>query len=234
MNYSSIEQRLNQNSLRCCGGFHPTAKDQGETIILADYQTAIIVGNAGNQSSFKFWQAFEKGQEEIKNPLENWTRQSLTKIAEDLEAAVIFPFDGPPFIPILTWAQRAEAVFPSPFGPLIHPEYGLWHAYRGVLLFEDKVELPSIETQASPCQDCAERPCVSTCPVDAIADNEFPKNFNIVACTEFMASTKGKDCLQNGCLARRACPTGQEHVYEPAQAEFHLTAFLKTFGPKTA
>jgi hypothetical protein len=29
-----------------------------------------------------------------------------------------------------------------------------------------------------------------------------------------------------GCLARRACPVGQAHVYGPAQARFHMAAFL--------
>ncbi len=233
MNYSTIEQHLKQYSLRCCGGFHPTSDDQRDVDALRDFQTAVIVGNAGNHTSFNFWQAFEIKREKVKNPLENWTRQTLTKIAKDLEAAVIFPFDGPPYIPILTWAQKAEAVFPSPFGPLIHPQYGLWHAYRGVLLFEDNIELPSLGTQTSPCQNCAEQPCISTCPVEAIADEEFPDNFDIKACTGFMASAKGKVCLQDGCLARRACPIGQEHIYEPAQAEFHLTAFLEIFGPKS-
>jgi ferredoxin len=228
MNYSSIEQRLSQNSLRCCGGFHPTSEDQNDTAILADFQTAIIVGNAGNRTSFNFWQAFENAKEEDKNPLESWTRQTLTKIAGDLDAAVIFPFDGPPYIPILTWAQKAEPVYPSPFGPLIHQKFGLWHAYRGVLLFKDKLDLPSFEIPASPCVDCAGQSCISTCPVNAIEAG----NFDIEVCIEFMASAKGNVCLQNGCLARRACPIGQEHVYEPAQAEFHLTAFLKTFGPK--
>ena len=48
-------------------------------------------------------------------------------------AAPIYPFGGPPYWPFQRWAQRAEAVFPSPLGILIHPEYGLWHAYRAAL-----------------------------------------------------------------------------------------------------
>jgi len=208
------------------------AADQRNTAILSDFRTAIIIGNAGNRNSFNFWQAFENAREnsrkEHKNPLENWTRLALTKIANDLDAAVIFPFDGPPYIPILTWAQKAEPVYPSPFGPLIHPVFGLWHAYRGVLLFADKLALPAFKKQVSPCVGCAGEPCISTCPVDAIDAG----NFNIETCTKFMASAKGNACLQKGCLARRACPIGQDHIYEPTQAEFHLQAFLETFGPK--
>src|SRR4030095_137820 len=40
------------------------------------------------------------------------------------------------------WAMRAEAVAPSPLGILIHPDYGLWHAYRGALAFAERLALP--------------------------------------------------------------------------------------------
>ena len=40
---------------------------------------------------------------------------------------------------------------PSPLGILIHPEFGLWHALRGALLFRDRLELPAIEARPSPC-----------------------------------------------------------------------------------
>ena len=38
--------------------------------------------------------------------------------------------------------MRAEAVAPSPLGILIHPDYGLWHAYRGALAFAERLALP--------------------------------------------------------------------------------------------
>ena len=48
-----------------------------------------------------------------------------------VRGGALFPFSCPPFLPFLRWAERAEVVFPSPSGPLIHPVYGLWHTYRG-------------------------------------------------------------------------------------------------------
>jgi hypothetical protein len=32
--------------------------------------------------------------------------------------------------------------------------------------------------------------------------------------------------MSGGCLARRACPVGREYAYDPAQARFHMQAFL--------
>ncbi len=190
--------------------------------------TAVIVGNASKSPSFDFWPTFENQQPIDENPLESWTRNVLGAIAKDLRADVLYPFDGPPYIPILTWAERAETVSQTPFGPLIHPEYGLWHAYRGVLLFTEKIDLPAFEKAPSPCETCADQPCLSTCPVEAIQD----RNFNVEACAGFLASPEGAVCFKGGCLARRACPIGQNHIYEPAQAAFHLQAFLETYGPK--
>ena len=226
MKYAEIEKCLNLEHLRCCGGFHPNSTDKlgqlNETI-----STAIIVGNAGNQTSFDFWAAFQAGPHHKENPLETWTRDILSEIATELAADVLYPFDGPPYIPILTWAERAEPVHQTPFGPLIHPEYGLWHAYRGVLLFKETIEIPPFHNSASPCIDCKDQPCLSACPVNAIADRDF----NIEACAGFLASDQGNTCSKEGCLARRACPIGQDHIYEPAQAAFHLQAFLETYGP---
>ncbi len=224
MNYSEIERRINKAHLRCCGGFYPDPSDEIDETI----ETVIIVGNAGNQKSYDFWSVFAADQNNGTDPLENWTRETLSKIAKDLNADALYPFDGPPYIPILTWAQRAESVHPTPFGPLIHSEYGLWHAYRGVLLFTEKIDLPSLPKTPSPCENCTDQACISTCPVDAVADGHF----NVEGCAGFLASSKGEVCLQGGCAARRACPIGQCHIYEPAQAEFHLQAFLETYGPK--
>jgi hypothetical protein len=224
MTYLEIEQRLHQAHLRCCGGFYPVPADD-----LADWvATAIIVGSARNIPTHGFWPSFAANRPLDTNPLEKWTTEVLSVIAADLKADVIFPFEGPPFIPILSWAERAEPVYPSPFGAFIHPILGLWHSYRGVLLFKEKIDLPATNDTPSPCETCQDRPCLSTCPVDAIKTGDF----NVEACVGFLASKKGDACLQGGCLARRACPIGQEHIYEPAQANFHLNAFLKTFGPK--
>lgn len=197
------------------GGFHPL--DNGKAPLGA--QTIIMIGNAGPA----MWRALSKEPLIGSNPLDAWTRKSLTPIADDLEAQVVFPFDGPPYYPFQHWAMQADDVFPSPIGPLIHPAFGLWHAYRAAFLFPESVEVPSKAQTASPCDTCTEQPCMNTCPVGAFK----PGNYDVAECRTFIAMPDGDDCLSAGCRARRACPIGQDHIYEAQQAEFHMQSFLK-------
>ncbi|MEK9678289.1 MAG: ferredoxin [Rhodospirillaceae bacterium] len=220
MDYPQIEQRIASTGLMVRGGFYPD-KDDG---IPVPCSTLILIGNAGPQ----FWRAIEREADMTNaNPIEDWSREILTEAAKELEADVLFPFTGPPYLPFLRWAQKAEPVFPSPIGPLIHPDYGLWHAYRGALAFGERIDVPPSEDANSPCETCLDRPCLNTCPVDAVGSGDY----DAPACAGFLAGPEGTSCLSNGCAARRACPLGQDYLYTPAQAGYHMNAFLKTFGP---
>jgi len=66
------------------------------------------------------------------------------------------------------------------------------------------------------------KPCLSACPVDAFSGTSY----DVAACAAHIGSTAGEDCMAGGCLARRACPVGQAFAYGPAQAQFHMRAFL--------
>jgi Fe-S-cluster-containing hydrogenase component 2 len=118
--------------------------------------------------------------------------------------------------------MRAEPVHVSPIGVLIHPDWGLWHAYRGALAFRGRLDLPEPDRRPSPCASCPDRPCQSSCPAGAIA----PTGYDSAACAAHVASERGVDCLQQGCRARRSCPVGAAHRYGPTQAEFHMRSFL--------
>ena len=116
------------------GGFHPDTSDG----VPGNPGTLVLIGNAGPA----MWEVFAKEHRGGPDPLDAWTRTVLGGVAAKLGATALFPFDGPPYLPFQRWAMRAEAVFPSPIGPLIHPEYGLWHAYRGALAFAEALDLP--------------------------------------------------------------------------------------------
>jgi len=116
----------------------------------------------------------------------------------------------------------AEALHASPLGILIHPDYGLWHGYRGALLFSERLDLPPKDTRPSPCESCTDKPCLSACPVGAFK----PDQYDIDACVEYLDTPPAADCREEGCRARRACPIGHDVAYEPNQASFHMTAFL--------
>ena len=191
----------------------PTLRDGGAAA------TVVLVGNAGPD----LWQRF-KGHAAGAHPLDEWCRQVLAPLAQNLGADILFPFDGPPHPPFQRWAQRAEGLPPSPIGPLIHPEYGLWHAYRGALLFGQVLALPPV-LSINPCDDCADKPCLTACPVATFSAGAY----DVAACVGHLRRPAGGDCMELGCRARRACPIGQDYHYNRAQAHFHMAAFLRNY-----
>lgn len=227
MRLEEIRKAAEGRGLALRGGFHPDAADAVPE--LADGGrpgTILLLGNVDPS----LWQAFRgapEGQgdslaDEDLGPLDRWSLRVITELAADLGAEAAFPFGGPPYFPFQRWAQRSEPVWPSPLGMLIHQDYGLWHAYRGALCFHARLALPAFETGASPCETCADQPCLSSCPVDAFSD----KGYDVSRCAGHLETPAGADCLELGCRARRACPVGVTSRYVPEQAAFHMSAFL--------
>ena len=198
------------------GGFHPEAGDAE----LAGIGTVFLVGNAGPA----MWEAFAPHIDGGKDPLDRWTKRVIDPIDERFGARVLYPFNAevPPF---QRWALRAEAVHASPLGILIHPEYGLWHAYRAALLFTERLDLPERSTAPSPCESCAEKPCLSACPVGAFSGSAY----DVAACADHVAKPQA-NCTSIGCHARNACPIGQVWRYAEPQTRFHMSAFARSVG----
>ena len=222
---ANISGRLAPHGLMVRGGFYPTPADA----VPGDPATLVLVGNAGPA----MWRAFEAAgptgrDADSANPLDDWVGDALTAVANALGATPLFPFGGPPHLPFQRWAQRADAVAPSPLGVLIHPDYGLWHAYRGALAFAERLDLPPRDDRPRPCDTCADKPCLSTCPVDAFGSD----GYDVPVCVAHISRPEGADCMELGCRARRACPVGTEFIYEPAHAAFHMAAFRRAQGEK--
>jgi len=224
MDMQIIEQALWGTGLICRGGFHPGAED-----LMPDDKgpiaSAIVVGNAGEAMWSEFSNSPEyAGRATDDHTLNAWTARVLGEVAKDLGCSVVFPFDGPPYFPFQRWAQKADTVFSSPIGPLIHTEYGLWHAYRGTLLFAEPIDLPPRKAANSPCESCPDRPCLSACPVNAFTE----RGYDVPHCVAHVATPEGVDCIELHCRARRACPVGREFQYVPAHANFHQSHFLRS------
>jgi hypothetical protein len=182
--------------------------------------TLLLAGTIGSS----WWDAFAGAPEAADgrpDPLDRWTRRLLAGLAAGCGAVALFPFGGPPYLPFQRWARRAEPVAPSPLGVLIHPDFGLWHAYRGALAFAERLALAPAERRASPCDGCAARPCLAACPVGAFAAT----GYDVAACVAHLGGGRGGACLSLGCQARLACPVGAEHRYAPPAAAFHMAAF---------
>jgi ferredoxin len=184
-------------------------------------RTLLLIGNAGG-SLWPEFQGAPEASDGRPDPLDRWSRRVIGGLAEMVGALALFPFGGPPYLPFLTWAQRAEPLAVSPLGMMIHPDYGLWHAYRGALAFAETLPLPAVPARPSPCESCREKPCLTACPVGAFT----AEGYGVTACVDHVAAPQGVDCLDLGCRARRACPVGRGYRYPAPQARLHMEAFL--------
>lgn len=201
------------------GAFHPEPEDNVPP--LPDGATARTVALAGPVGG-ALWSPFQAGRRDEPDPLDGWTRRVLGKVAADLGAHVVFPFGGPPHLPFQRWAIKAEGLRRSPLGLLIHPRHGLWHSYRGALLFAEALPVPPPPTPNHPCDGCPARPCLKSCPVDAYTTG----GFDGAACMRHLRTPAGQACIASGCRSRDACPTGNRSRYAPDQITFHMQAFI--------
>jgi hypothetical protein len=141
-------------------------------------------------------------------------------VARQVGARAVFPSDKP-YLPFQRWAMRAEGLKPSPLGILMHPVYGLWHAYRGALLFDEDVGFPAIDEPLHLCDACTGKPCLNSCPVGAHA----PAGFDHAACLFHVRAAQDRACMTGGCLDRNACPYGSAYRYPADMQAFHMAAF---------
>jgi hypothetical protein len=196
------------------GWFTPKEEDG----VGASAKFVILIGNAGPD----MFRRFARERDPSKDMIDDWTREVVSELADDLQATAIFPF-GEPAYPFLTWAKRSGAGHTSPLGLNIHATYGLWHAYRAALLFPVEFDLPKQSAGLHPCESCADKPCLSACPVGAFSGTSY----DVESCAAHVGSPAGIDCLDNGCKARRACPIGKSFTYHPYQAQFFMRAFVE-------
>lgn len=195
------------------GWFEPAPSDR----VPDGARFVILIGNAGPE----MFRRFARERDPARDSMDEWTSEAVTHLARQLDARPVFPFDTPP-LPFLSWARRGGSGHVSPLGLNIHPTYGLWHAYRAALLFPVTFDLAPPSAGSHPCESCAGKPCLSACPVGAFNG----QTYDVPACFAHIAGPQGAACMDRGCLARHACPVGQGFAYAPAQAQFHMRAFL--------
>lgn len=182
--------------------------------------SVVLIGNAGGA----MWPAFsgwlDARGDATANPLDRWSMEIIRPLAEMLGGEAYFPSEKP-WQPFQQWAMRAEGLKPSPLGILIHPEFGLWHGYRGAIGFKDKIGTATVPFDTHPCDACTDKPCLTRCPVGAVRSERF----DVKACRIHLGAAVGlSGCMISGCLARNACPLGAEHRYCPEQLRFHMAA----------
>lgn len=183
-------------------------------------KSVVLVGQAGaaHWPYFKAWRQRQPG--DLGDPLDRWSRDVIGGIASRHGARAVSPSDRP-YLPFQQWAMRAEGLKPSPLGILMHPVYGLWHAYRGALLLEVAVPVGQSHETIHLCDLCVGKPCLKSCPTGAHSEAGFAYG----ACLAHVRSRDGQSCRAAGCLDRNACPHGTSYRYPDEMQAFHMRAF---------
>jgi len=228
---ATLSAALQSFGLHLRGGFCP---DPSDGLQLADGRAAAVLWLVGNVGG-SLWDAFAASpfaRDGQANPLDRWSRHVGDTLADQYGGLALYPFTGPPerpgYHPFQQWAARSEPVHTSPLMLRIHPQHGLWHAYRFALVFPtlepvDRDALRAPVLGESPCLRCADQPCLTSCPVDAFDG----KAFAVQRCSTHLHSPAGTHCMENGCQARNACPVAAHLRYAPAQRAFHMAAFAR-------
>jgi ferredoxin len=216
-----LRRRAEALGLALRGGFHPEPGELAAALPGVNAASLILLGFTGSLQ-WPYFASSPEARDGEPDPLDRWSRRVIGSLAREFAAVDVYP-SGPPLFPFQRFSRRSESVHPSPIGLLIHPKWGLWHAYRGALVFQRRLALPASEPTPSPCAACAAQPCLSACPVQAFRGGSY----DVEACVRHVESPAGSECRDRGCLARRACPVGIEFRYLAEQARFHTAAFLR-------
>ena len=231
----NLKQFAGEFGLVSRGGFKVKNGDGVPDIEDKKAKYLLLFGNAGSS----IWENFSlsseyqasKYQDEKEDPLDRWSERIGKQMAREFSGLALFPF-GKPLHPFLQWAKRSESLNSSKLGMIIHPQYGLWHAYRFAIAFPvdiagsvDIVEPAHVHAHAlienDICARCEDQPCLKTCPVDAFSEG----NYAVKDCYKFLAKKGQESCMKGGCQARLACPEGVNFRYKADHGKFHMDAF---------
>ncbi|SIQ92450.1 Ferredoxin [Rhizobium sp. RU33A] len=221
---ATLDARLAEHGLAPRGLLRFGQEDQAP--LLADSAPAeavLLIGVVGGATwpHFERWRTAQADHGGA-DPLDRWSKTVIDQVAEEIGAQACYPSEAP-YQPFQRWAMWAEGLQASPLGILIHPRFGLWHSYRGALLFRnwDEAQEGPAMTGPHPCEACHDKPCLTACPVGAISLD----GFDVAACRAHLASPEGQGgCMVSGCLARNACPVGADYRYPNSQLRFHMQA----------
>ena len=200
--------------LRVLGAFHPTPDDK----VPKGTGTLVMLG----PDEPGFWPALQASDEwldDTPDPVDRWSARVIGAWAQDIGATALFPFGGEPYHPFFTWALRTGRVHASPVMLLVHDEAGLFVSFRGALALPQRLEIPA--PPPKPCNTCTGKPCLSSCPVNALS----PAAYDVPACKSHITSADSADCMGQGCAARRTCPVSRGFGRLPAQSSYHMQSF---------
>lgn len=188
---------------------------------LADYQRLVLLGHGGR----RLWAALQAWGMQTADPVDYYSTQIARQFIRDYlgnpPVFWLYPQTGY-LLPLQRLGELAGWSHPSPLGLGIHPEFGVWFAYRAAFLTTADLPLRVEAQRPSPCETCVQKPCITICPVGAV----LPARFDVESCAHYRLRD-GSPCADR-CLARLACPYFPQHRYTLPQIQYHYRHSLGT------
>lgn len=190
-----------------------------EEIPLYDYTSLVLIGHGGR----RLWQVLSAFGMKTADPVDHFSLMMTRQFIDDYLGAppVLTLYPSGYTIPLQGLGTLAGWHHPSPLGLGINETYGLWFAYRTVFL--TTIALPPMQDQltTSPCDTCRDKPCVSTCPAQAVRD---AGQFKVMNCVDYRLQAQSS--CRDRCLSRLACPVAPKHRYDLEQLNYHYNYSL--------
>ena len=127
--FSHLCARLQESGLRILHSGPPAGDWPGDPRV----RSILLVGQAGSE----LWPHFTQSPEHhdgAPNPLDRWSQRVIQAAAPQYR--FFHPSGGPPYAPIHALVSSG-AYSNSPLGILVHATFGLWTAFRGILVTEE-------------------------------------------------------------------------------------------------
>lgn len=154
------------------------------------------------------------------NPVDTYVETCVNDFAKSVfgETAPVILYPRSDLIfPLQQLGRLMGLAKKTPLGIDLHQQFGLWFAYRSLLWSIEDLPLVQPTQWASPCDTCADKPCISSCPAQAVTAEGF----------------KGKNCAQHRmisgsscadkCFSRLACPYQANQRYTDEQLRYHMS-----------
>lgn len=184
------------------------------------YNQLIVIGHLGQ----KLWKNISVSLTTSEHPIDDFSIASVQSLFETHYPAqsyeIIYP--GDKVIGLQQLGSQLGWHYPSPFKVGINNEWGSWFAYRAVVLSDSHFAETKPLDSSSPCVDCQQQFCISACPAQALDNNEF----EFTKCIDFRKQQAS--ACRNQCLARLACPVGEQYRYTDEQVFYHYGVSMKT------
>lgn len=177
------------------------------------FRQLLLFGNGGT----RFWQRFLQSEFAGDDPVDAFSLALVQGfMATELPGVryqVIYP--GAALVPLQELGRLAGWHHDSPLKVGINDCWGLWYAYRVVVVADSDLPVSTRVDSRSPCVTCEDKPCVRSCPAEALAGREL----RLERCLDHRTAD-GSSCAGT-CLARMACPVAPEHRYSADQIDYH-------------